>query len=120
MSSVHPGWLKVLLRGARGRCPRCGKGRLFTGWYNLRRRCDVCEFNFDAAQDNTWAFMYVTTAMLTGIIIVAMFLIVPRIVLVGQVLVGLAAVLFIVGTLPYRKGIAMSIEFLVDSKWGAR
>ena len=110
----------ALLRGARGACPRCGKGRLFTGWYNLRHRCEHCDLDFDSAQDNTWAFMYVTTAGLTGVIIVAMFLIAPRFVLAGQVVVGLAAVLFIVGTIPYRKGIAISIEYLIDAKWAGK
>jgi uncharacterized protein (DUF983 family) len=101
----------------RGRCPRCGIGRLFTGWYNLRHGCDHCALGFDTAQDNTWAFMYVTTAMLTGIIIVTMFLIAPKMVLFGQIVVGAAAVLLIVGTLPYRKGIAMSIEYLIDARY---
>ena len=82
----------------------------------LRPRCDHCDLNFDTAQDNTWAFMYVTTAGLTGVIIVAMFLLAPRIILVGQVAVAAAAVLFIIGTLPYRKGIAISIEYLIDAK----
>jgi uncharacterized protein (DUF983 family) len=110
----------TLSRGARGLCPRCGEGRLFTGWYNLRHRCHHCDLDFNSAQDNAWAFMYVTTAGLTGVIIVGMFLIAPRFVLAGQIFVGLAAVLFIVGTIPYRKGIAISIEYLIDTNWAEK
>ncbi|MDP8916858.1 MAG: DUF983 domain-containing protein [Pseudomonadota bacterium] len=28
--------------GLRGRCPRCGEGRLFAGFLRLERRCDSC------------------------------------------------------------------------------
>ena len=29
-------------RGLRGRCPRCGEGRLFQGFLSLRTACDNC------------------------------------------------------------------------------
>ena len=32
--------------GLAGRCPRCGKGRLFQGFLNLRPRCDVCGLDY--------------------------------------------------------------------------
>jgi uncharacterized protein (DUF983 family) len=28
------------------RCPRCGKGKLFSGYLNLRPRCDACGLNY--------------------------------------------------------------------------
>ncbi|MBP8252146.1 MAG: DUF983 domain-containing protein [Herpetosiphon sp.] len=34
--------LLVLLRGFFGRCPRCGKGRVFAGFYALNSTCSVC------------------------------------------------------------------------------
>lgn len=33
---------QALLRGARGRCPRCGEGSLFRKWLKPRERCPVC------------------------------------------------------------------------------
>ncbi|MEE2566516.1 DUF983 domain-containing protein [Hyphobacterium marinum] len=30
-------------RAVRGRCPRCGKGRLFIGYVKPARACDVCD-----------------------------------------------------------------------------
>jgi uncharacterized protein (DUF983 family) len=33
-------------RGLRGRCPRCGKGKLFQGFLSLRPRCESCGLNY--------------------------------------------------------------------------
>ncbi len=32
--------------GLRGRCPRCGEGRLFKGFLSLRPRCDACGLDY--------------------------------------------------------------------------
>lgn len=63
--------------------------------------------------------MYTSTGAITGIIIVGMFLLSPTAIWAGRVAVfGLAAVI-IVGTLPYRKGIAIAIDVLVTNKWAS-
>ena len=41
--------LDPLRTGVRGRCPRCGKGRLFDGFLKLRRACDVCGLDYGFA-----------------------------------------------------------------------
>lgn len=28
------------------KCPRCGKGRLFSGFLNVAKKCDVCDLDF--------------------------------------------------------------------------
>jgi uncharacterized protein (DUF983 family) len=38
-----------IARGLAGRCPRCGKGRLFQGFLGLRQRCESCGLDFDFA-----------------------------------------------------------------------
>lgn len=40
---------RAILRGLRGRCPRCGEGRLFKGFLGLSDRCDRCELDYDFA-----------------------------------------------------------------------
>jgi uncharacterized protein (DUF983 family) len=32
--------------GLRGRCPRCGEGRLFAGFLTLKPRCEACGLDF--------------------------------------------------------------------------
>jgi uncharacterized protein (DUF983 family) len=38
----RPGMRRALLRGALGRCPNCGRARLFTGWLRQVTACPVC------------------------------------------------------------------------------
>lgn len=37
---------ETLLRGARGRCPRCGKGAIFSGYLKVKADCEVCGETF--------------------------------------------------------------------------
>jgi uncharacterized protein (DUF983 family) len=51
--------LSPLLTGATGRCPRCGKGKLFEGFLMLRPRCETCglDFSFVDAGDGPAVFV---------------------------------------------------------------
>jgi uncharacterized protein (DUF983 family) len=46
-------------RGLRGRCPRCGEGKLFQGFLTLRQRCDSCglDYSFADAGDGPAVFV---------------------------------------------------------------
>jgi uncharacterized protein (DUF983 family) len=48
-----------IIRGLRGRCPRCGEGRLFQGFLKLRSCCERCglDFNFADAGDGPAVFV---------------------------------------------------------------
>lgn len=48
-----------IARGLRGRCPRCGEGRLFQGFLGLRPRCASCglDFGFADAGDGPAVFV---------------------------------------------------------------
>ncbi|HEX3953718.1 MAG TPA: DUF983 domain-containing protein [Stellaceae bacterium] len=50
---------RSILRGLRGRCPRCGEGSLFTGFLGLRGACDRCglDYGFADAGDGPAVFM---------------------------------------------------------------
>lgn len=39
--------LRLLARGARRRCPLCGAGGLFSGWFTLVERCPSCAHCFE-------------------------------------------------------------------------
>ena len=41
MNDIAPTPLPIA-RGLRGRCPRCGEGKLFQGFLKLRAKCDRC------------------------------------------------------------------------------
>jgi uncharacterized protein (DUF983 family) len=48
-----------ITRGLRGRCPRCGEGKLFAGFLGLRPRCEHCglDFSFADAGDGPAVFV---------------------------------------------------------------
>jgi len=42
--------LETLIRRAlRLRCPRCGQGELFTGWFSMPERCSECRLKYERA-----------------------------------------------------------------------
>ncbi|SEL65237.1 Uncharacterized conserved protein, DUF983 family [Sphingomonas palmae] len=50
----RPSKLQWILRcGLKGRCPRCGEGRLFSSWLKIAPACDRCglDYRFAAADD---------------------------------------------------------------------
>jgi len=48
-----------IARGLRGRCPRCGEGRLFQGFLSLRPACERCglDYGFADAGDGPAVFV---------------------------------------------------------------
>jgi uncharacterized protein (DUF983 family) len=106
----------ALRRGFRQRCPRCGDGPLFVSWNRLRESCPVCGLRYERHTGDTWFFMYMSTAGLTGFLVVCMFLLRPRIVWLGQIAVGIIALGVIGFTLPYRKGLAVALDYLVERR----
>jgi uncharacterized protein (DUF983 family) len=47
-------WLRTFVRAALlGRCPHCGQGSMFRGWYSMHDRCAVCGTRFETA-DGAW------------------------------------------------------------------
>jgi uncharacterized protein (DUF983 family) len=48
-----------IARGLRGRCPRCGEGKLFSGFLTLRPACEHCglDYGFADAGDGPAVFV---------------------------------------------------------------
>jgi uncharacterized protein (DUF983 family) len=62
--------LPATATGLRGRCPRCGEGRLFSGLLGLQPRCQACglDFSFTDAGDGPAVFVI----MIVGFIVVGL------------------------------------------------
>lgn len=109
--------LTVLRRGVRQRCPQCGRSRLYVRWYSLEKECNHCGLPIAVEDGDTWAFMYMSTAFLTGVILAAMFLLRPPTYWLGRTAIVVAALALILGTLPLRKSIALAINYLITLRW---
>jgi uncharacterized protein (DUF983 family) len=58
-----------VLRGLAGRCPACGKGKLFTGFLTLKQRCEACGLNLafaDAADGPAFFVMFFSGFVVAG------------------------------------------------------
>jgi uncharacterized protein (DUF983 family) len=52
--------LSPLSTGLKGKCPHCGRGKLFDGYLSVANRCNVCGLDFsfaDAGDGATWFVM---------------------------------------------------------------
>jgi uncharacterized protein (DUF983 family) len=59
------------LRAALGcRCPRCGRGKLFTGLLNVRRACEVCGLDLSAEDAGDGPAVFVI--LFLGLIVVGL------------------------------------------------
>ncbi|CAN5568485.1 hypothetical protein BH24ACT26_BH24ACT26_10830 [soil metagenome] len=70
----HAGLTTLVVRALRRRCPVCGVGTPFTGWFRMTETCPHCGYRFER-EDGYWvSAMIVNTAVtevLFGIIFVA-------------------------------------------------
>jgi uncharacterized protein (DUF983 family) len=112
----HAPAIVVLLRGLRRRCPACGLGRLFHGLLHPHEHCSACGLAFASHVGDTWAWMYLSTAGLTGLIVIGMLLLRPFDLLLGRVTLAAIAVLAIPLTVPWRKGLAVALNHLLDRR----
>src|SRR5919205_1250449 len=55
----RPSLPQSIMAGLAGRCPRCRKGPLFSGFLNLRKQCDACglDYSFADAGDGPAIFV---------------------------------------------------------------
>jgi uncharacterized protein (DUF983 family) len=56
--------------GSRGRCPRCGEGRLFQGYLGLKPKCGVCGLDYAFADSADGPAVFVM--LIIGFIIVGL------------------------------------------------
>jgi uncharacterized protein (DUF983 family) len=66
--------LSVLTTGLAGRCPRCGRGRLFKGFLSVARRCDSCGLDFGFADAGDGPAVFVT--LIAGFFVLGLALVV--------------------------------------------
>ena len=76
---TEAGTARVLLRGVRKRCPRCGERDVWITWFQAKPRCPVCDLRFESEEGGFlgamtlnftfaalfWAAMFAITMALT-------------------------------------------------------
>lgn len=80
----------------------------------LRPACENCGLVLEPLEGNSWWFMYYSTAFLTGVVIIGMLLMPPANIWVGRAVVLIAALSLYMVSFPFRKGLAVAIDFLSE------
>lgn len=60
-----------IISGLRCRCPRCGEGKLFSGFLTVAKECEVCGLDFSFADPADGPAFFVMTAV--GMVVIAVF-----------------------------------------------
>src|SRR5262249_42693266 len=113
---------RIFWRGLRMKCPRCGAGPIFRRWwtYTEYTQCPHCQLPYDPRGESL-AFMYLSTAFLTGVMFIVLIVMPPKDDLlryrVGLVLGALALYEL---TVPVRKGRALALNSSTPRKKGGR
>jgi uncharacterized protein (DUF983 family) len=71
---VATGSEKSVANAIRGRCPRCGKGKLFKGFLELGPSCDNCGLDYGFADSGDGPAVFIV--LIVGFIVVALALLV--------------------------------------------
>ena len=111
--TTHPGVRRTLWRGARRRCPHCGRGPLFIRWDTLHDQCNVCGLRYLQNQGDLWLYVIVMDRIpiAIGLILIYFFgLHTPTWPQALLFFVAMAAPL--VATTPQRQGIAVALNYL--------
>jgi uncharacterized protein (DUF983 family) len=84
---MRPGLATIFLRGSRLRCPVCGEGKIFRGWFSMNPTCASCGADFEREPGFFLGSIYinygVTALLITGAFFALYFFssISPRVVL---------------------------------------
>ena len=74
MNDTPPTVTESALRGIACKCPRCGEGKIYSGFLTLRPRCEACGLDFAFMDSGVGPAIFVI--MIAGAIVVAAALIV--------------------------------------------
>ena len=102
-----------MLSGLLGRCPRCGKGRLFQGFLALRPRCEHCglDFSFVDSADGPAVFViFISGFIVAGSALAVEMLYAPPY-WVHAVLWGPLILITTLGPLRPMKGLLIALQY---------
>ena len=99
--------------GFAGRCPRCGKGRLFNGFIELAPRCSACNLDFSFADSGDGPAVFIM--MIAGALVVGTALVVdatyePPMLLLGAIFLPLMAIICL-GMIRPLKGLLIASQY---------
>ncbi len=121
MADQKPSPVRMLGRGLVKRCPLCGRGNLYTGWFTMRDNCPGCGHRFERDPDFFFGAYVINLAITEGLLL--LFAIVPLIALLASdrdvnivpiLVVGLgAAIVAPIAFYPFSRTIWAAIDLIL-------
>ncbi len=115
---ARPQIWRVLWSGLRLKCPRCHRGPLFVTRYTLHERCPECDYLISTALDDLVMLTYVGSASITGLFMLAVFVIRSPKSGFEMLIYLLVAFGLIFGTMQHRKGFAIALLYVHNLFFG--
>jgi uncharacterized protein (DUF983 family) len=84
----------LMRRGLRQRCPVCGRGRIFAGFFKTYEKCPVCGFEFEREPG------YYTGAMAINLVVSELLIAIVAVPLAASQAVPITALIILGCTLP--------------------
>ncbi len=114
----EPGAVTAFLRGLTRRCPRCGSGGMFGGWFTIRDRCPRCRLRLQREEGGFLGAMtinYVVTAAIWLVVLVAWLVVDLPDVHVAALTIASIAIAVLVPLLffPFAKTVWAAVDYLV-------
>ncbi|MBX3439534.1 MAG: DUF983 domain-containing protein [Planctomycetaceae bacterium] len=72
-SEPRPPLETLIGRALRLRCPRCGRGKLFLGWFRMPERCSECRLKYERAPGYFLGSTYINYGLTAGFLTTAYF-----------------------------------------------
>ena len=109
----------ALGRGARRRCPECGRAPLFRGWLAVRSPCPQCGLVVLENEGDAWAFVILLDRVFVLLLLGLVFLRLgpPDTWALGAVFAALTGVF--VYTTPHRFGVCLGMVYWLRVRGGA-
>ncbi|MTE01869.1 DUF983 domain-containing protein [Paracoccus sp. YIM 132242] len=103
----------ALVRGARLRCPRCGEGRVFSGYLKVAPRCDCCGLDLtpQRADDGPAYVVVLVVAHLVGFSLPVMFTLLGDRPALVAALLGTLCIALSLAMLPPVKGMFVALQW---------
>ena len=75
MPQSRPTVRQAIWRGVRRRCPRCGVGAVFHGWFAMNENCRHCDLKLGGAPGDLWGFwVFTDRIVLFGALVTLLFI----------------------------------------------
>jgi uncharacterized protein (DUF983 family) len=110
--------MKILLRGIRRRCPRCGEGPLFRRGIALLDRCPVCDLLYQRDRGDLWFFIIITDRLPIMALIIALYFGIRPSTMTATLILFAVAALPVIATIRERQGLALALDYIVRVRTG--